>query len=53
VSSSSDMVDIAFIGHMCFDDIQPYQGAPGCAVLRRALAAALRPGFNPNPESLS
>jgi sugar/nucleoside kinase (ribokinase family) len=38
------MYDIAFIGHMCFDDVQPYQGlprvTPGSAVLCGALAAA-------------
>ncbi len=36
--------DIAFIGHMCFDEVIPYQGdprvAPGSAVLCGALAAA-------------
>jgi len=40
----SDMFDIAFIGHMCFDEVIPYQGqlrvAPGSAVLCGALAAA-------------
>jgi len=38
------MYDIAFIGHMCFDEVIPYQGmprvAPGSAVLCGALAAA-------------
>jgi len=36
--------DIAFAGHMCFDEIVPYQGdtriAPGSAVLCGAMAAA-------------
>ena len=36
--------DITFLGHMCFDEITPYQGetkvAPGSAVLCGALAAA-------------
>ena len=36
--------DIAFIGHMCYDEIVPYQGktqiAPGSAVLCGAVAAA-------------
>jgi len=36
--------DIAFVGHMCFDEITPYQGktvvAPGSAVLCGAVAAA-------------
>lgn len=36
--------DITFIGHMCFDEVKPYQGevriAPGSAVLCGALAAA-------------
>jgi sugar/nucleoside kinase (ribokinase family) len=36
--------DIAFVGHMCFDEITPYQGktvvAPGSAVLCGAIAAA-------------
>lgn len=40
----SDWYDIAFIGHMCFDEVVPYQGtprvAPGSAVLCGALAAA-------------
>jgi sugar/nucleoside kinase (ribokinase family) len=40
----SDVFDIAFIGHMCFDEVIPYQGkphiAPGSAVLCGALAAA-------------
>ncbi len=40
----SDWFDIAFIGHMCFDEVVPYQGlpsvAPGSAVLCGALAAA-------------
>ncbi|HET9913374.1 MAG TPA: PfkB family carbohydrate kinase [Anaerolineales bacterium] len=43
MNSASNMYDIAFIGHMCFDDIQPYQGTPrvtpGSAVLCGALAA--------------
>lgn len=37
MSSASDMYDIAFIGHVCFDKVIPYQGAPrvapGSAVL--------------------
>ena len=41
---SSNLYDIAFIGHMCFDEVIPYQGvphvAPGSAVLCGALAAA-------------
>lgn len=36
--------DITFLGHMCFDEITPYQGetkiAPGSAVLCGAMAAA-------------
>jgi len=44
MSLPSDMYDIAFIGHMCFDEVIPYQGdpriAPGSAVLCGALAAA-------------
>ena len=44
MSLSSDLYDIAFIGHMCFDEVIPYQGAPrvapGSAVLCGALAAA-------------
>ncbi len=41
---SSGLYDIAFIGHVCFDEVIPYQGerrvAPGSAVLCGALAAA-------------
>ena len=41
---SLDLYDIAFIGHICFDEVIPYQGvphvAPGSAVLCGALAAA-------------
>ena len=44
MSLSSDLYDIAFIGHMCFDEVIPYQGvprtAPGSAVLCGALAVA-------------
>ena len=44
MSLTSDRYDIAFIGHMCFDEVIPYQGsprvAPGSAVLCSALAAA-------------
>jgi sugar/nucleoside kinase (ribokinase family) len=44
VSLSSDLYNIVFIGHMCFDEVVPYQGtprvAPGSAVLCGALAAA-------------
>jgi sugar/nucleoside kinase (ribokinase family) len=44
VSSASDVFDIAFIGHVCFDEVIPYQGAPrvapGSSVLCGALAAA-------------
>ena len=40
----SYLYDIAFIGHMCFDEIEPFEGtvsvAPGSAVLCGALAAA-------------
>lgn len=36
--------DVAFVGHMCFDEITPYQGqtvvTPGSAVLCGAIAAA-------------
>jgi sugar/nucleoside kinase (ribokinase family) len=36
--------DITFVGHMCYDEIRPYQGetvvAPGSAVLCGAMAAA-------------
>jgi hypothetical protein len=35
--SEHDPYDIAFIGHVCFDEVIPYQGAPrvapGSAVL--------------------
>jgi sugar/nucleoside kinase (ribokinase family) len=41
---TSDMFDIAFIGHVCFDEVIPYQEetrvAPGSAVMCGALAAA-------------
>jgi sugar/nucleoside kinase (ribokinase family) len=41
---NTNMFDLAFIGHMCFDEVIPYQGepriAPGSAVLCGALAAA-------------
>jgi sugar/nucleoside kinase (ribokinase family) len=44
VNLSSDLYDIAFIGHVCFDEVIPYQGrpqvAPGSAVMCGALAAA-------------
>jgi len=44
VSLSSTLYDIAFIGHMCFDEVILYHGvprvAPGSAVLCGALAAA-------------
>jgi sugar/nucleoside kinase (ribokinase family) len=44
MSSSSDLYDIVFIGHMCFDEVVSYQGTPrvgpGSAVLCGALAAA-------------
>jgi sugar/nucleoside kinase (ribokinase family) len=44
MSLSSNLYDVAFIGHMCFDEVVPYQGsprlAPGSAVLCGALAAA-------------
>ncbi|MDO8685229.1 MAG: hypothetical protein Q7J78_01000 [Clostridiales bacterium] len=36
--------DITFVGHMCFDEIVPFEGpirmAPGSAVLCGAIAAA-------------
>ena len=36
--------DLTFLGHMCFDEITPYQGetrvAPGSAVLCGAMVAA-------------
>lgn len=39
-----DLYDLAFIGHICFDEVLPYQGAPhvapGSAVMCGALAAA-------------
>ncbi len=39
-----DLYDIVFIGHVCFDEVIPYQGepriAPGSAVMCGALAAA-------------
>lgn len=42
--SAFDSFDIAFIGHLCFDEVIPYEGeprvAPGSAVLCGALAAA-------------
>ncbi len=45
MSSPSSGYDIIFIGHMCFDEVIPYQGtpriAPGSAVLCGALAAVL------------
>jgi sugar/nucleoside kinase (ribokinase family) len=41
---ATDPFDIAFIGHMCFDEVIPFQGetriAPGSAVLCGAMAAA-------------
>jgi sugar/nucleoside kinase (ribokinase family) len=44
MSLSSDVYDIVFIGHMCFDEVVPFQGmsrvAPGSAVLCGAQAAA-------------
>ncbi len=44
MSLSSELYDIAFIGHICFDEVIPYQGvprtAPGSAVMCGALAAA-------------
>ncbi len=44
MSFPSDRYDIAFIGHMCFDEVIPYRGkprvAPGSAVLCGAMAAA-------------
>ncbi len=44
MTSERDPYDIAFIGHVCFDEVIPYQGAPrvapGSAVLCGALAAA-------------
>ena len=44
MSLSSDLYDIVFIGHMCFDEVIPYQETPhvgpGSAVLCGALAAA-------------
>jgi len=44
VSLASSVYDIVFIGHMCFDEVIPYQQAPrvapGSAVLCGALAAA-------------
>ena len=44
MSSASGMFDIAFIGHVCYDEVIPHQGAPrvapGSAVLCGALAAA-------------
>jgi sugar/nucleoside kinase (ribokinase family) len=39
-----EQFDIAFVGHMCFDEITPYRGetrvSPGSAVLCGAVAAA-------------
>jgi sugar/nucleoside kinase (ribokinase family) len=44
VTLERGLYDIAFIGHVCFDEVFPYQGvpsvAPGSAVLCGALAAA-------------
>ena len=44
MQQTSTMFDIIFVGHMCYDEIIPYQGepivAPGSAVLCGALAAA-------------
>jgi sugar/nucleoside kinase (ribokinase family) len=44
VNKAFDQYDIAFIGHVCFDEVIPYQGepsvAPGSAVTCGALAAA-------------
>ena len=44
MSSGSARFDIAFIGHVCFDEVIPYGGvsrvAPGSAVMCGALAAA-------------
>jgi sugar/nucleoside kinase (ribokinase family) len=43
MSMSPDLYNIVFIGHMCFDEVIPYQGtprvAPGSAVLCGALTA--------------
>jgi sugar/nucleoside kinase (ribokinase family) len=44
VTQALDLFDIAFIGHVCFDEVIPYHGkphtAPGSAVMCGALAAA-------------
>jgi sugar/nucleoside kinase (ribokinase family) len=44
VTQALDLFDIAFIGHVCFDEVMPYHGtrrtAPGSAVMCGALAAA-------------
>jgi sugar/nucleoside kinase (ribokinase family) len=44
VNQALDLYDIVFIGHVCFDEVIPYQGvprtAPGSAVMCGALAAA-------------
>ena len=44
MSSELMVCDLAFVGHMCFDEIVPFEGtprvAPGSAVLCGALAAA-------------
>jgi sugar/nucleoside kinase (ribokinase family) len=44
VTLGRGLYDIAFVGHVCFDEVLPYQGtrfvAPGSAVLCGALAAA-------------
>jgi sugar/nucleoside kinase (ribokinase family) len=44
VNLALDLYDIAFIGHVCFDEVIPYQGeprvAPGSAVTCGAVAAA-------------
>ena len=44
MSSELMVCELAFVGHMCFDEIVPFEGlprvAPGSAVLCGALAAA-------------
>lgn len=54
MSSASDMFDIAFLGHVCFDEVIAYQGAlrvaPGSAARCAAyLARRMEPDA---PEAL-
>jgi hypothetical protein len=39
MSLSSDVYDIVFIGHMCFDEVVPFQGMSRVAPGRQCYAA--------------